>query len=294
MNPLEAHRLLVEHFPWALFAAVALGALLPVAGSFLAMRRSPLFAVALPQSAFAGTALGLWGWSRFHGPHADGVDHEPSAMFLRASAAAAVAATAALLAWRSGRGPAADGGSRAAVVFVAALALGESFRALAPLGEQRLEPLLHGELIAMGRGESLWTVAVVGAVVATLLAFRRPILFASAEPAVAAAAGVRVDAASIALHACVAAVVAASVPTVGPLFALAGLVAPPLLLRRSSRSVGAALRGAAFAGATGAYGGALFAASADIPLGAAAALGVAAASGLWAFLRDPAGFRRDR
>ncbi|HYC76191.1 MAG TPA: hypothetical protein VEI02_01070, partial [Planctomycetota bacterium] len=60
---IEAHRLLWEEFraPWA--TALAVGVALPIAGTWLAVRRASASALALPQAAYAAMAAATWWWA---------------------------------------------------------------------------------------------------------------------------------------------------------------------------------------------------------------------------------------
>ncbi len=279
----EANRLLFSDFRWAFFAALLLGACIPVAGSFLVLRRVPFLALALPQSAFAGMAIAL-----FIFPHwilmatlgtEPSLDHEgvePTNAYLFCGAALAVAATLAALAV-AGRGPTTTHvGSHAALAYVLTLALGEILRGMTPMGEQKLERLIHGELIATNGKDVLFFAVTV--IPATLwLALRRErMLFISAEPHVAAAFGLRTGPAVACLYGLLGTAVAASVPVVGPLVVFALLLAPAVMWRPIARSTRGQLAGSAVLGLAAAYVGSVAATMLDWPLGATIATSIVA------------------
>ncbi len=278
MNLFAAQALLWEHFREPFLLALALGLALPVAGAMLAARRAPLFAVALPQAAYAGAAAGLFlgPYLHVHDDLGGGPPHEPPTIVLKLGALAFTVLAAGWIA-RNGIGArAASGGARAGVVLVAMTALAEVFRSLSPFGDQRLEPILHGEAIAVGGGEALFTGGVVTAAALGLLIFRRTLDFAAAEPSAARAAGVRTGPAAVAFFGTTALIVAVATPVTGPLLVLAGLLAGPSLLIGRVGSVGGLLAFSSGSGLVGAYFGATASVSAEIPLGAAAALGITA------------------
>jgi zinc/manganese transport system permease protein len=107
-----------------------------------------------------------------------------------------------------------------------ALALGFLFVSLygGVLGD--LETLLFGNILAISDGQVIALAAVAVAALAALAAVARPLLFASVDPDVASAGGVRVQALSVAFLLLLGLSVAATSQITGPLLVFALLVAP--------------------------------------------------------------------
>jgi zinc/manganese transport system permease protein len=126
-----------------------------------------------------------------------------------------------------GRGSSTEQGARIGAVQATALALGFLFVSLygGVLGD--LESLLFGNILAISDGQVLLLAAVALAVLATLGALARPLLFASVDPDVASARGVRVSMLSGGFLLLLGAAVAATSQITGPLLVFALLVAPP-------------------------------------------------------------------
>jgi zinc/manganese transport system permease protein len=126
-----------------------------------------------------------------------------------------------------GRGTSPEQGARIGAVQATALALGFLFVSLygGVLGD--LESLLFGNILAISDGQLLLLAAVAFAVLATLGALARPLLFASVDPDVAGARGVRVRLLSGGFLLLLAVAVAATSQITGPLLVFALLVAPP-------------------------------------------------------------------
>jgi zinc/manganese transport system permease protein len=125
-----------------------------------------------------------------------------------------------------GRGSTREQGAGIGAVQASALALGFLFVSLygGVLGD--LESLLFGDILAISDGQLLLLGAVALAVLATLGALARPLLFASVDPDVASARGVRVSLLSGAFLLLLGATVAATSQITGPLLVFALLVAP--------------------------------------------------------------------
>jgi zinc/manganese transport system permease protein len=89
-----------------------------------------------------------------------------------------------------------------------------------------LESLLFGNILAISDGQVIVLAGVALAVLATLAVLARPLLFASVDPEVAGADGVRVGWLSVAFLLLLGACVAATSQITGPLLVFALLVAP--------------------------------------------------------------------
>jgi zinc/manganese transport system permease protein len=125
-----------------------------------------------------------------------------------------------------GSGSLPEQGARIGAVQATALALGFLFVSLygGVLGD--LESLLFGNILAISDVQVLVLAAVALAVLATLAVLARPLLFASVDPDVASARGVRVSLLSGGFLLLLAVAVAATSQITGPLLVFALLVAP--------------------------------------------------------------------
>ncbi|HEX4188262.1 MAG TPA: metal ABC transporter permease [Solirubrobacteraceae bacterium] len=125
-----------------------------------------------------------------------------------------------------GRGSVREQGAAIGTVQATALALGFLFVSLygGVLGD--LESLLFGNILAISDGQVIGLGVVALVVLAALAVVARPLLFASVDPDVASADGVRVGALSVAFLLILGASVAATSQITGPLLVFALLVAP--------------------------------------------------------------------
>jgi ABC-type Mn2+/Zn2+ transport system permease subunit len=117
------------------------------------------------------------------------------------------------------------------------MALGLLLLALAPGFQPELLSYLFGNILAVGPG-SLWVIALIGAIVVpTLMALRRPLIFATFDPDGARVAGIHVDASLTIYHVLLALVVVASLKVVGIILVNALLVIPAATAKLLARSL---------------------------------------------------------
>lgn len=112
------------------------------------------------------------------------------------------------------------------VVLAFGLALGGLFLWLYPGRSSNALSLLFGQIVAIGRDDVWLLTSAVAAVLVALALVWRPLLFASVDPEVAGARGVRVRVLSIVFAALVGVATGLAVPTVGALLVLALLITP--------------------------------------------------------------------
>jgi len=112
------------------------------------------------------------------------------------------------------------------VVLAFGLALGGLFLWLYPGRSSTALSLLFGQIVAIGRDDVWLLASCVTAVLVTLALVWRPLLFASVDPDVAVARGVRVRVLSLVFAALVGVATGLAVPTVGALLVLALLITP--------------------------------------------------------------------
>jgi zinc/manganese transport system permease protein len=117
------------------------------------------------------------------------------------------------------------------VTFAAILGLGVYFLALFSSGSGGGNGLLgartlFGSIFGLSAGDALIAAAIAAAIIVVVLAIARPLLFASVDPAVAAARGVPVRALGLLLLALLGATTAEATQAIGALLLLGLLAAP--------------------------------------------------------------------
>jgi ABC-type Mn2+/Zn2+ transport system permease subunit len=200
-------------------------------------------------------------------------------LLLGALGGALAAAALLALAVRDERiGP--DGGTAVAVTGLVGLG---ALLAFVPDSPQRLEELLFGDPLGVTDSDLAAAAALLGLGGVALAALHRPLTAVAFDSAGAASAGLRPTGVRLALLALLALAIAVAVQGLGSLLVLAVIVAPPVAVRRHTRTPGRAmLAGAAVAVLAGAIGievsfhaGSAAGASVALALCAAAALGAA-------------------
>jgi zinc/manganese transport system permease protein len=193
-----------------------------LAGSIVAVMAGLVgWLMVLRRQAFAGHTLSMMAFPGASGASLIGI---PAAWGYFAFCGAGALAIARFSA--RGRGSSREQGASIGAVQATALALGFLFVSLygGVLGD--LESLLFGNILAISDGQVLALAAVAIAVLAALGALARPLLFASVDPDVASARGVRVNLLSLGFLLLLAVAVAATSQITGPLLVFALLVAP--------------------------------------------------------------------
>jgi zinc/manganese transport system permease protein len=193
-----------------------------IAGSVVAVIAGVVgWLMVLRRQAFAGHTLSMMAFPGASGASLLGI---PAAWGYFAFCGLGALAIARL----SGRGRASQRAQGPAIgaVQATALALGFLFVSLygGVLGD--LEGLLFGNILAISDGQLIGLGAVALAVLSAMGVLARPLLFASVDPEVASAGGVRVGALSVAFLLLLGAAVAATSQITGPLLVFALLVAP--------------------------------------------------------------------
>jgi zinc/manganese transport system permease protein len=195
----------------ALLAGTVVAVMAGAVGWLMVLRRQAFAGHTLSMMSFPGAAaaalIGIpaaWGYFTFCGAGALAIARLPGrARASRAEQSAGIGA-----------------------VQATALALGFLFVSLygGVLGD--LETLLFGNILAISDGQVIALAAVAVAAITALAAVARPLLFASVDPDVASAGGVRVEALSVAFLLLLGLSVAATSQITGPLLVFALLVAP--------------------------------------------------------------------
>jgi ABC-type Mn2+/Zn2+ transport system permease subunit len=248
----------------SVFISLLVGAVCPLAGVYLILRRLVFLGVALPQISSCGIAfafaLQAWGWL----PH----PHESVGERILALLGSIVFTLAAILVLsameRRGRGSV-EGRIGAAYV----LAGGWSILLLVknPFGEHGMLDMLHGEIIAVSNADLLMTSVAFLVVVLGLLIFRKEFLLVSFDREMAVTLKKRVAVWDTLLFACIGLTTSVAVLSVGPLVTFGFLLLPPLIAYPFARTTTQLMLGSSFVGMLGGLGGFLLAYFEDFPVG---------------------------
>jgi ABC-type Mn2+/Zn2+ transport system permease subunit len=269
MNELFSGELL---FRDAILGGLGVALLCSVLGVYLVLRRLVLVGVALPQAGAAGVAAVFWLTG-----HAHAAGAQTHLLALAGSLAATFAALALLVAGRRAAGAPAEWGVGA--LYATSSAATILFVALNPTGDIEMASLLRGELLAIGAADLYAIGAVLVAVGALFVAFRRDLLLCSFDPEFARTLGRDPRRYDLLLHLLFGTGIALGVMTTGPLVVFGFLVLPALAALRLAGGLGAAFALAAAVAAASFLGGFELAYRADLPAGP---LCVAAAAACWA------------
>ena len=235
-----------------------------LAGSFIALACGVCgWFVILRGQVFAGDALSHVAFPGALAAAAAGVDQRVGlfAATIAASGAIALLGSGALAA-RGGRGGGAEPADDTAigVLFTFVLALGVFFLTRFSLGSGGSAGIeaahtLFGSILGLGAGEARLAAILAAAVLVTLLAIGRPLLFASVAPEIAGARGVPTRLLGVAFLALLAVVAAEATQAVGALLLLGLLAAPAAAAQRLLPGSGASLALAAGLALAAMWGG---------------------------------------
>lgn len=235
--------LLWELFHWAVLAALLAGVTCPLVGCFLLVRRTGFYGIALPQFASAGVLAGYAAlpWWLAHVGLA-GMDlptalESPHALEVYLWTWAVAFTGGGLLVLAAGRSRDGMEPARVAAAFALASAAAILFAMAAPTGAERVEGLLHGEILVVGRHELEAVAVAYGAVLALLAVFHRDLLLVSYDADTARVLGKRVGAFELLLLGLIGLTVSVGVVIVGPVVLFGLLVLPPLAARGAARSM---------------------------------------------------------
>jgi ABC-type Mn2+/Zn2+ transport system permease subunit len=272
---------LVDTVPWdlridlfglAMLAACLAGAVCPLVGCFLLVRRTSFYGIVLPQFAAAGIAFGFailpW-WSMHVGLGADletalADSHEAMNYHIGWSSVFTFGALIALV-LLSHRGGTEIG--RVASAFAIASAATLLFINASPASDIYVTEMMRGEILVIGRHEFETLAATLTLVLGTFVLFKNDFLLISYDRDLAVVLGKRVFAFEALLMAMVGLTVAVSVMTVGPIVLFGLLVIPPLAARGFARSMRSFFLIAGALGLLSAVGGIETSFALDWPLG---------------------------
>lgn len=240
-------------FARAMVAGVLVGAMCGALSVFVVLRRMSYIGHGLAHAVLGGVAVGLV---------------LGQGMYLGAVVATLVAA---LLIDRISRRRGLHPDAAIGVVTTAIFAVGVITLSLSPT-RINVEAVLFGNILGVSPVD-LWVVGLVGALLlATLLVAYKRLVFATFDPEVAAAHGVRVAGSEVVFNLLTAAVVVASVRVLGVLLIAAAVVIPGAFARLVSRSLGAMVGIATLLGVGSSVVGLYASYHADVPSGPAIVL----------------------
>ena len=213
MNPLDPllEPLAFAFFVRALFAAVIVGVVCAVVGSYMVLRGLAFMGDALSHSAFPGVVAAYL----LKGPFYVG-------------AAVAAVGTALTIGWVTRRGHLRSD-TTIGVLFAGMFALGVFLFSRIPNYVGDLFGFLFGEILGIGEGDliALTTLAVLVLLVVAI--FWKELLYATFDPLGAAAAGLPVGRLDYVLLAVIALTIVVSLQAVGIIMVVAMLVTPPAI-----------------------------------------------------------------
>ena len=248
----------------SVYISLLMGAVCPLVGVFLILRRLVFLGVALPQISSCGIAFAFalqsWGWL----PH----QHDSASERVIAMLGSIVFTLVAILVLstleRRGRGSV-EG--RIGTVYV--LAGGWSILLLVknPFGEHGMLEMLRGEIIAVSNADLLMTAAAFFIVVVALLIFRKEFILVSFDREMAVTLKKRVAVWDTLLFACIGLTTSVAVLSVGPLVAFGFLILPPLIAYPFARTPRRLMLDSSFVGVVSALTGFIIAYHYDLPVG---------------------------
>ncbi len=240
----------LDLFGMSFLAALLAGVVYPLVGSFLFLRRTGFYGVALPQFAATGVAAGFaaapWAGPLF-GVWDLHADAHGALNYHLAWAALFTLGCLGLLTWLGRRG-----GSEVANV-AALFALSGAgtilFASASPVGEIFVrDQLLRGQILAVGPHELETIGAVLAVTMLCIAVCHRDLVLVAYDRETARVLGKRVGAWDLCLHGLTGLSIAAGTMTVGPVVLFGLLVLPPLVARSFARSMASMLVGASLLG----------------------------------------------
>ena len=271
----------LDLFRWAILAALFAGAVCPLVGAFLLVRRTSFYGIALPQFATAGVVFGFillpW-WVETIGlgglDTLTAVSDSHAAMNFHLAWAAVFTFGGLLALVLTGRRGGSEVG-RVAAAFAIASAATYLFARISPIGKAFVDELLQGEILTVGMHELETLAAVFAGVALAIAVFHRDFLLVSHDRELALVLGKRVVGYEILLNGITGVTVATGTMICGPTLLFGLLVLPPLAARRWAGSMGSFYGISVALGLLAVAGGIVASFELDLPLGAAI-VGVAA------------------
>lgn len=250
-------------FGKALWAAVMIGALLPIIGRHLILGRAVLLGLAIPQLAMAGIAFVFLAASR-HWLWAESISDESSKAIVGSLLFGLPGLLLIATPWKR------SGNIREAwlaVVYLASVSATNLMLATDAVGETYLGDLFHGRLLFIGESELKLLGITLGSGFFFLFAFRRRLLLTLTDYDYASVAGLTVGGWALAATVVNGTVIGITVATAGPLVAFGFLVLPVLTAATFAKSLRSNLWLSMAAGLVIALAGFWLSYHCDYPLG---------------------------
>jgi ABC-type Mn2+/Zn2+ transport system permease subunit len=284
----------LELFRYALLAALVVGAVCPLVGVFLFLRRTSFYGITLPLFATVGVVLGfaVLPWWIAHVGLGDlsvetALSDSHAAMNYHFAWAAALTFAGLASLVLLGRVGGAEVG-RVAAAFAIANAATILLGRMSPLGKGFVDDLLQGEILGVGVHEFEMIAVLFGLVLVLLFLFHRDLLIVSFDRDAARVLGKPATAFEALLHGITGLTVATGTMIVGPTLLFGLLVLPPLAARRWANSMPSLFLLSSAFGLLASLCGVVAAFEWDLPLGAAI-VGVSALLLIPGLLRRPTG-----
>jgi ABC-type Mn2+/Zn2+ transport system permease subunit len=251
----------------SVYESLLIGALCPLVGVFLVLRRMAFLGVALPQVSSAGIALAFclpaFGFiGHGHAAHFEGDEQLYALIGSLSFTLVAVLGLAVLE--RRGRGWV-EG--RISTVYVLAGAWSILLVAKNPIAERSLLNLLQGEIVAVSNFDLGLTAVVLGVVAIVLFLFRREFLLVSYDREMALTLHKRVVIWDLLLYLLIGGAISIAVLSSGPLVSFGFLVLPPLTAYQLANTMRQFSLLASSIGVACAFVGFCIAFRMDLPLG---------------------------
>jgi zinc transport system permease protein len=265
----------IDLFRWAILASLVAGAVCPLVGCMLFVRRTSFYGITLPQFATAGVVFGFvvlpW-WVEVFGlgglSAAEALSDAHAALNYHLTWAAAFTfGGLALLVWLGRRGGSEIG--RVAAAFALANAAIYLFGRMAPAGKSFVDELLSGEVLGVGVHQFEVLGLFYGAVLLALFLWHRDILVVSFDPDSARVLGKHVTAFELLVTVITGLTVSVGTMIFGPTLLFGLLVVPPLAARGLARSMGSYYAWSASLGMASVVCGVVASFELDLPLSAA-------------------------
>jgi zinc transport system permease protein len=229
---------LIALFGNSILGSAVVGAVCPLVGAFLVLRRSTFLGLALPQFSTAGLAFGflslpLWEWLFDHrfGHDEFHLASEGSSMGYHLFWALLFTVGGLLFFVTSGRKGRGTPEGRTAAGYIVASAATILFIQHSAFGEAHIMSLMRGEILAISASDLYTILAIFGGVLAVFALYHRDFLISAFDREAAAAMGKNVFAWDLLFFLLVALSISVGVMTVGPLVIFSLLVLPPLAAR---------------------------------------------------------------
>lgn len=250
-------------FTKALWAAVMIGALLPIVGRHLVLGRAVLLGLALPQIAMAGIAF-VFLASAWHWHWAEALTEESTKALVGSLLFGLPGLFLIAAPWKR-RNRISE--AWLAVAYLASVSATNLMLSSDAVGETYLGDLFHGRLLFIGGSELRLLGIALASGFLFLFAFRRRLLLTLTDPDYAKVAGLAVGGWTMAATLVNGSVIGITVATAGPLVAFGFLVLPVLSAGTFTTSLRGNLWGAMIVGIFVALVGFWLSYHYDLPLG---------------------------